>query len=141
MHKKIIILILSFKANMIGSYSISPLCVLKDILTIQNKNRQQAIQSNWGLVYKSITFGELIYKARIKDDISPLEIEIVLIKFKSLTLYPLPWIANYPLSLNSISSASLLTEARDKKTKIEKANSQNDMSKFVATPPPNILIV
>ena len=79
MLKNIILLNLSFEANMIGSYSISPLCVLKHILKIQTKKRKHAIQSNLGFKYKSNTFGELIYKARTKEDIKPEQIETVLI--------------------------------------------------------------
>ena len=45
----------------------------------QTKKRKHAIQSNLGFKYKSNTFGELIYKARTKEDIKPEQIETVLI--------------------------------------------------------------
>ena len=82
-----------------------------------------------------------MYKARIKDEVRPEEIDIMLRKFKSLILYPLPGIVISALFFNSTISDSLFTEARDKKKNIEKANNQKEICKFVATPPPNILIV
>ena len=72
---------------------------------------------------------------------SPEEIEMMLKKFKSLTIYPLPGMAISSLFFNSTSSDSLFTEARDKKKNTEKANNQNEICKFVAIPPPIILIV
>ena len=76
-------LTLSLKANIIGSYSISPRLVLKKTLVSQNKNREHDTQRNLGFEYKSKTFGELIYKANINVDINPEDIANVLIKSKS----------------------------------------------------------
>ena len=43
-------------------------------------------KENFGLAYNSKTFGEFIYSESTNEDIKPEDIEIVLIKSKSLIL-------------------------------------------------------
>ena len=126
---------------MIGSYSISPRSVLKQTLIIQKRYRPHDIQSIAGLEYKIKTFGEFIYRARTNEEINPEEMAIVLIKSKSLTLYPLLFAIFLPLLIISISSLCRLIDASDKKTNKEKLNNQNEIVKLVATPPANNLRV
>ena len=135
------LLILSLKANIIGSYSISPRSVLKQTLMIQKRYRPHDIQSIAGLEYKTKTFGEFIYNASTNEEINPEDIAIVLIKSKSLTVYPLLFAIVFPLLMISISSLCRLIDASDKKINKEKLNNQNEIFKLVATPPANNLSV